>query len=180
STPCRPLPVMNACSQSPAYWRLTLTAVPIGPTLAGVPTNVKRSCGAGPIGARSAGAGTARVGRAPVLRRRLQPGAVAGGRLARRRGVDAPVRSQPGDRRGLCVVPTGTPGGGVRVRMARPRARPPARRRHPRLARYPDRFAAAVVYVRLPGRAARDRERRAAPSWQSGHVLRQRTGLPGG
>src|SRR3954453_5252022 len=63
------------------------------------------------------------------LRRRLQPGAVAGGDLARGRAVDVGGRGQPRERRDLLLGAAGAGAGQLRLRLAGPGARPASRGR---------------------------------------------------
>ncbi|CAA9318997.1 MAG: GH42, partial [uncultured Frankineae bacterium] len=121
-----------------------------------------------------------RVARDPrtAVRRRLQPGAVAGGGLGRGRAPDAGggrQRRQPGD---LQLGAARAAGGDLGVRLAGPRRRGAARRGGGGRPGHRHGVPAAVVLPRPPREPAGDRGRQAAVVGEPAGVLPQLHGLP--
>lgn len=84
-----------------------------------------------------------------------------------------------GECRHLLLGPAGDRARGVRLRLARPPARPAARERHPRRPRHPHRRPAGLVLPRASRGAARDRRRHPLRVRLTRRHLPQQRRLPG-
>src|SRR6266702_1452320 len=116
--------------------------------------------------------------RRALLRGRLQPRAVAAGRLAPGRAADARGRGQSGDRGRVLVGLAGAGGRPLRVRLARRRARPAPRARDQGRPRHRDGRATAVVLAAPPGEPAGRFPGPDALARQPPDLLPQLGGLP--
>ncbi len=106
-----------------------------------------------------------------LVRRRLQPGAVAGAGLDRGRRADALGRRHAGDRRGVLLGPARAAPGRVRPGLAGAGDRAAARGRHRGRPRHRDRVAAALAGPAGPGVAAGARRRHPAVARQPAGLL---------